>query len=53
MRKLRTSKVYNISSAILYWEIGLLYLYQEYFLTMVPGISVNYGKNIKSSWLVE
>ena len=53
MWKLRTSKVYNISSAILYWEIGLLYLYQEYFLTMVPGISANYGKNIKSSWLVE
>ena len=52
MRKLSTTKVYILSISN-YGKIDLIFLYQKDFLTMLPGISINHGKNIKSSLLVE
>ena len=52
MRKLSTTKVYILSISN-YGKINLIFLFQKDFLTMLPGISINHGKNIKSSLLVE
>ena len=52
MRKLSTTKVYILSISN-YGKIDLIFLYQKDFLTMLPGISINHGKNIKSSLLGE